>query len=169
MRIFLQSKSFRLLLIVCFIQLVFTDEQSFASNKKAAVNNIRHEQLNDCIIITYDLAGNPDERYDVSISLQKRGDGSFRYAPKELTGNIGENIVPGNNLTIEWNYSEEFPEGVNNADFYFAAQVSEESETSVSPWIWIGAALIVGGIVYFLVKKEKEEVPNEFPTPPGRP
>ncbi|MBI3193618.1 MAG: hypothetical protein HYZ34_04000 [Ignavibacteriae bacterium] len=168
MRVFLKSTSFRLFLIVCFFNLMLSTESS-AENNHASVSNIRFEQLDERVIITYDLSGNSSNRYDVSILLKKKSDPSFGFEPKLLTGNIGGGIACGENLAVVWSNDEEIPDDLRNGDYYFVGYASEVEESSISPWIWIGAVLIVGGIVYLIVSKSKEETPNEFPTPPGRP
>jgi hypothetical protein len=168
MKLFLHSKIFRLFLIVVFLKLVLTNESSAVTNQPN-VNNIRFEQVNDRIIITYDLSGIPEQRYDVTLMLQKKNDPAFHFVPKSISGKIGNELVCGENLQAEWKYAEEFPDGIQNGEYYFVGYASEEQETSISPWIWIGAALIVGGIVFLLANKAKDETPGEFPLPPGRP
>ncbi|MBI5214486.1 MAG: hypothetical protein HY960_01900 [Ignavibacteriae bacterium] len=168
MKLFYHSKSFRLFLLVCFLKLIFTDE-SAASTNQANVSNVRFEQMNDRIIINYDLSGETTKEYHVLFSLKKKSDPDFAFVPEHLTGSIGDGIACGENLSVEWNVNDDFPEGLNGGDYYFVGYASEEEETSISPWIWIGAALIVGGIVFLLVNKSKEDTPNEFPSPPGRP
>ncbi|TAK66844.1 MAG: hypothetical protein EPO24_01065 [Bacteroidetes bacterium] len=167
MNVLLRSFSFRLFLVAAFLRLVLSEPVD-ARTTQALTSNIHHKQEQGKILISYDLAAQRNKTYQVDVVMLRQGDESFRYVPENLKGDVGNNVSAGTAKNIEWDIADEFPNGITYDDYYFTMN-AEEEETSMSPWIWVGAAVVVGVVVFLLVNKEKEETPDEFPQPPGRP
>ncbi len=165
---FLRSTAFRILLVGCFFQLVFADRTN-GREKQSLVTNVRHTKTDSSISIKYDLSGVLSSNYHVTLVLLSKDDNSFRYTPKKLTGDIGDEIYAGESKTITWDTKSEFPDGLTSSAYYFSVQAEEDTSSSISPWVWVGGAVVVGGAVLLLSKKTQDEVPNVFPAPPGRP
>ncbi len=166
---FLRSLAFRLLIIGCFFQLAF-HELTIARDTQSLVRNINHTMKNSLITVHYDLSGSVSVNYHVTLVMLSKTDKAFYYVPKTVNGDIGEDIQMGKNKSITWNTQSEFPEGVSSESYYFSLQANEDTSSSISPWVWIGGAVLVGGAAALLLsKKTQDEAPNVFPTPPGRP
>lgn len=165
MRRLVNFMSLRMLLVIILIHVTLLNERAHAG-QMPLVQNVRHEQKEDKIIISYHLFGSYDIEYDISLVLKKKSDPSYSFYPEQVRGDIGTGKFAGNLRKIEWNYSLEFTQAFTD-DFYF--EVFAEEYSGVSPWIWAGGAVVVGGVVFLLTSKSAEEEPNVFPVPPGRP
>lgn len=85
---------------LCFFLLCYCSI-SFAQTPFVSNINLQ-QQDNDKIVITYDLAGNAKDRYDVTIERIEVINFPKGIVPKSLTGDIGKNIPAGKNKTIVW-------------------------------------------------------------------
>jgi hypothetical protein len=135
------------------------------------VRNVRFEKSYNIMTIYFDLSGPSEEEYKVTLSLRRRSNGNFQYLPKNLSGDIGVVRHAGTNKRINWDISREFPEGITDNDFYFVVN-AEVNSSSISPLVWVGGAVILGGAAWILLsKKSSSEPPIDagFPRPPGRP
>ena len=168
MKILFQSKLIRFIVLFCFIHLTL-NETSRAAEQLPAIQNVHHVQTNTKFVVTYDLAGAVEKSYNVELVMLRKGDASFQYVPKHVSGDIGESIQPGMHHSLEWESKNEFPNGVTYDDVYFSLKATEDTSSSISPWIWIGGAVVVGVVIYLIAKKPKTTTPGEFPAPPGRP
>ena len=81
------------------------------------VTNVRAEQKQDKIIITYDLSGKAD------ISLNMEVDGKRRPITR-LTGDIGKNIVKGQDKMIAWDVLDEYIDGFDEDNVVFTVKAS---------------------------------------------
>lgn len=125
------------------------------------------------VVVTYDLYGEPGTEYDVSLVLRKRDDPSFRYSPKELSGDVGLGKYAGTNREIVWNMGNDFPQGFVGNDFYFvvnAKKVSVKHSSGILTWIGAGAVAVAAAVTYVIVTNNGGPTsPASYPTPPGRP
>lgn len=137
------------------------------------VSNIRFETNDNKVTLYYDLAASNNEEYTVAVLLRKESDRAFRYAPKDLQGDVGRGHFAGKSRKIVWNISKEFPEGLEGSDYYFEI-IAEEVSSSGNLVFWIGAgAAIVGGAVAAVILLSSSNTTSPaaggFPPPPGRP
>ncbi|MBL7814576.1 MAG: hypothetical protein JNL70_06190 [Saprospiraceae bacterium] len=85
---------------ICFFLLYYCSI-SFAQTPFVSNINLQ-QQGNDKIVITYDLAGNAKDHYDVMIERIEIINFPKGIVPKSLTGDIGKNISAGKNKSIVW-------------------------------------------------------------------
>jgi hypothetical protein len=151
-------------------------ETGFISAARAgedvSVRNVRFEMSGQLINVFYDLQGPEGENYSVRLLLKRRQDPAFQYAPRSLTGDVGQGHFAGNKRQITWDIQKEFKEGLEGADFYFVVEVEMiSSRTSILWYIGGGAAIVAGAAVLLLGKGAQSgtAAPDVFPKPIGRP
>ena len=122
------------------------------------------------VTITYDLKGEPDEEYEIRVFLisRRRTD-----VPRELqlvSGHVGIGKFAGLARRILWNMTE-FPGILEGENFVFRIAVDRPG----TPWYyWVGGGALAGGIVTYLVLKNKPTGSSEIPVvipiplPPAR-
>lgn len=139
----------------------------------AQVTNVSFAVSGLHVTVRYDLQGVRNAKYYVSLLLRKRGDPSFSYSPKVLTGDVGMGSYAGRDRSIVWNMSNEFPRGLQGDDFYFVVNAKEMEpahSTGFLAWIGAGAAVVVAAVTYVIVTGHGGPTsPASYPNPPGRP
>ena len=86
-----------------------TDVPMLAKDEEGPVSNVRvSKQGKINVFIEYDLAGDPDELYTVSLRVKLASDTSFTYTPVNVIGDVGANVRPGKNRRISWRTSDEY-------------------------------------------------------------
>jgi hypothetical protein len=126
------------------------------------------------ILIYYELKGDSDQVYDVSVVLKRTSIALFEYAPLALQGAIGTGKFASNKETITWALNkkelEMFAEG---EDYYF--QVKALKKSGGSSWLyWVGGIVLGGATAAVLLLKkgssDNSSSSNQgLATPPGRP
>lgn len=145
-----------------------------AGHAKSVVSNVSYVMTGLRVVVHYDLSGDPDAKYNVSLFLLKRSDPAFKYSPRELTGDIGLGKYVGKERRIVWNMRNEFPQGLQGGDFYFVVKAKEvevpHASTTLLTWIGTGAAVIAAAVTYVIVVQNRGPgAPPSYPVPPGRP
>jgi len=150
--------------------LVFCSYKAFGQEKI----NSSFELSGNKILIYYELKGDSDQVYDVSVVLKRTSVASFEYAPLDLQGDIGTGKFAQNKETITWTLSkketEMFAEG---EDYYF--QVKALKKSGGSSWLyWVGGIVLGGGTAAVLLLKkgssDNTSSSNQgLASPPGRP
>jgi hypothetical protein len=136
------------------------------------VENVRVTKELGRIIILYDLSGDKDELYSVSLTLRREQTDQFEFVPKNLMGEVGDDITTGFNRKIVWEVDKEFPHGLKGDDFYFYVEAS--TQHGISPLVWISGGVAVAGAAVFIVFSKKSDNGGTksvqgFPPEPGRP
>lgn len=125
------------------------------------------------ILIHYELKGDSQKDYEVSIVLKRTSDHSFAVIPDETTGDIGEGKFAGKKSTITWLLNSDEEEMLDGDDFYFDVFAEEIKTGGGIPWyVYIGGAALAGGTAAILLlnkSSDEETPPASFPTPPARP
>ena len=125
------------------------------------------------ILIHYELKGDSQKDYEVSIILKRTSDHSFEVIPDETTGDIGEGKFAGKKSTIIWILNSDEEEMLDGDDFYFDVFAEEIKTVGGIPWyVYIGGAALAGGTAAILLlnkSSDEETTPTVFPTPPARP
>lgn len=125
------------------------------------------------ILIHYELKGDPQKEYEISIVLKRTSDPSFEIIPDETAGDIGEGKFAGKKSTITWILNSDEEEMLDGDDFYFDVFAEEIKTGGGIPWyVYIGGAALAGGTAAILLlnkSSDEETTPASFPTPPGRP
>ena len=140
----------RLFLTVVLSLLV---SNSIALSQEPAVQNVRFTQRADSNVeVTYDLIGNPAQKYAVRLSLVKSGSrASFPISKESLSGNFGEAVPPGRGLRILWKLPKDYPRGLEGEGFVFIVEVYEHRRGgSPAPWL-LGGLAAGGGVVALLL------------------
>jgi hypothetical protein len=137
--------------------------------------NSSFELSGDKILIYYELKGEADQDYDVSVVLKRTSLLSFEYTPSELHGDIGMGKFAGSKKTIAWTLNKKeteiFAEG---EDYYFQVKALKKSSGGAS-WLWYAGGILLGGGAAVLLLGKKGSSDNNsttntgLATPPGRP
>jgi len=77
---------------------------SFGATAQNHVSNIRVQQLDDHLVVMYDLV----ERADIEIFVSFDGGTTFRGPLQHVSGAVGRNIAPEPDKTLVWNVLSEF-------------------------------------------------------------
>jgi hypothetical protein len=140
------------------------------------VSNVRFEVVGDLIYVYYDLAGDPEKAHRVAIYLRRESEPTFVYRPLNLSGELGPIVFPATGKRITWEFTKDFPEGLQGTDYYFEVEAeAPESGASISPLVFIGGGIaVIGGIVAIVLAGGSDDppppvTPTGFPPPPGRP
>jgi hypothetical protein len=142
-----------------------------------AVTNVRFEVRGELIYVYYDLAGDGQKAHRVSLYLRRDSEPSFVYRPLNVTGEIGTIVFPASGKRITWEFTKDFPEGLQGEDFYFEVEAEAPGGTGgISPLVFIGGGIaVIGGIVAIVLSGGGTDNPpppptdTGFPPPPGRP
>ena len=95
----------KLLLLGLTINSLFALNQN--SSPVVNIQNIVVDDIQEQVIITYNLADLDDDECDVWLKAALNGDDFFTEVNlDELSGDIGTSVSPGSDKTIVWNYSE---------------------------------------------------------------
>jgi len=115
------------------------------------VSNVRFESYDDSVVVFYDLQGDANQEYNVSLTLKREEFVTFQVVPKHVIGDIGNGIAPGLKRRIVWNPTHEFIISPDITDYYFevkasiaSGSLSDDLRTVSSP-VFTSMALI-GGI-----------------------
>ena len=93
----------RLKALITFLSVLFLVQNSLAQQ----IQNIRIELQAQDVLITYDLAGDPDQKFIIRVFSSYD---EFVAPLDAVTGYVGENVTAGANKQILWAASEELPE-----------------------------------------------------------
>jgi len=171
-----ERKRLRLLLVLLLSVQLFPPRLFADDDLALAVSNVKFELAGNVVYIVYDIqAPAATKMCRVSLTLFRESDPGFVYRPVNVSGDIGPVIVLGGQRRILWEMAKELPAGLPGDDYFFVVEAAViKEETASTPWLWVGGgALLVGGIVTYLVLSGGEETqtitPTGFPAPPGRP
>lgn len=140
---------------------------SGASSQSPA--NVSFEPIGDSIAIYYDLAGDPEQEYEISVTLCREDFTTFRFIPKSVTGDVGSGKFAGMKRRIIWAVKKDFTVDPDVTDYYFKVEASIVS--GASAWWYIGGAALVGGGVaaVLLLTKKSSPTTETSPVPIGAP
>ena len=141
------------------------------------IKNVRFEVRGELLYVYYDLRGNVEKAHRVSVYLRRESEPSFVYRPLNVTGEIGTIVFPGDGKRITWEFTKDFPDGLQGDDYYFEVEAeAPEGVGGISPLVFIGGGIaVIGGIVALVLSgggsDSNPPPPTDtgFPTPPGRP
>lgn len=135
--------------IIPIILFVIINSQIHAQDVK--VRNVTFTQMDELIIIRYDLDGRLNKKYKVTLSLSDDFGVTFQIKPKALLGHVGKNITPGNGKEIIWEMTEDYPNGLEGEGYVFAVDAELQKGGSKFLYYLLGGGA-VGGIVYFVTQ-----------------
>jgi hypothetical protein len=173
--VFLRMKVLHLFLALLIVAEGVPLASAVGQTTGSSIDNVHFEVTEDIVRVYYDLNAPADQVHAVRIMLYRETEPAFKYSPVNLTGDVGTIVFSGVRRCIIWEFTKEFPEGLNGNDYYFVVEAEGAQKESSNLWWWVGGgAVAVGGVVALLLLSPKKidpppPVPNEFPTPPGRP
>jgi len=132
------------------------------------ITNITFEPQQDKIIIYYDLAGDKDEEYEVSVTLRREEYVAFVIVPTNVTGDVGVGKFAGTKRKIIWDVSKDYHIDPEVSDYYFEVKVKTISG-GISWYYYVIAAVLGGATAAVLVGGGDEEQPPVTQTPVGAP
>jgi len=135
------------------------------------ITNVYFDPLQDKIIVYYDLAGDKDEDYNVSIVLRREEYSGFQIVPKSVTGDVGEGKFAGKKKKIIWDVTKDYHIDPEITDYYFEVKVKEISG-GIAWYYYVLAAVVGGATAAVLIGGDEEQPPvaqNPIGAPPIRP
>ena len=158
-------------LLVLFLSMVI-DIPAFAqdqSSREVQVTNVKWALKQNLIVITYDLNGSSEARYDVSIAMRNESDTSFSIIPATAEGDIGTGQFMGVDREIRWYFRKDFPQGFQGEGYYFEIFVKPIQQKRNFLYYVVGGAAVTVGIVALLLGTSSPERPPSTPYLPGPP
>jgi len=149
--------------LYCFTLIVIISSYGFSQK----VSNVSHELEGDNIIISYDLEGDADANYNVSVVLRREEYSGFQIIPKSVSGDIGEGKFVGKQRKIVWDVSKDYRIDPEVSDYYF-----EVKATIVSggiPWYYFAGGAVLGGGAAALLLLKPQETNSSVRVPIGSP
>lgn len=159
------------LLFLLTLQTGYPQSNSNTGNSEN-VEHVSYTVSDGKILVSYDLMGDSEQLYNVSLILRKTGDKNFNYIPKTVSGDIGEGHFAGINKRITWEIKNDFPNGISGEDFYFIVQAEKLKDGSnILTWVGIGVAAVAAAVTTIIVSgsNSTNNSKSSFPPPPGRP
>lgn len=151
----LSLRSKALLRIVIFSLLAWSCKTLSGGSGKTdppRVTNVHYTQIQDSVIIYYNLISHaPNERYRVHLYLSMDGGKNFNLTPQSVSGDVGADILPGNQRRIVWNVLKDYPDGINGKSYQFLIRAQPQNNNSnKNPKIHhshLLGYLLIGGVV----------------------
>lgn len=160
------------IVIIPILFTFFVTEISFSKNQSdesPVITNVKWVIKSDIIILTYDLLGSADNKYEVSVVMKKEDDPEFNIKPLTIEGDIGEGYYAGKNKEIRWYYRRDFPQGFSKEGYFFEIYVKPVATSKTWLYYVLGGIAVTAGIVAIITTKGEEAKPKELPYPPTRP
>lgn len=151
---------------------IFVDIQSYAQSSVDDIRaiNVKWTMKNEVIILSYDLTGSPDIKYEVKVIMKRENDTTFYAIPNSVEGDIGEGYFSGVKKEIRWYYRRDYPQGLQGEDYYFEIEVKEVAKQNALLYYIAGGVVVTAGVVALLMSKNPSvPPPRELPFPPVRP
>jgi len=130
--------------------------------QKTQVKNVRFVDKGKNIIVYYDLVGNDNKKYSVSLSLSNDFGKTFKIKPVSISGEVGKNIRTGRNKKIYWNIKNDFPKGLSGDGFVFAVDAQLQQRKNRWPIYLIPAVGAIGAVVYYSMQSKKASTGSIF-------
>ena len=148
-----------------------------ADDDKVKIENVHYTVSDGRVIINYDLIGDPNNTYNVQLTLKRQNYDAYNYTPNKVSGDVGTGKFAGKNREIIWNVNDEFPQGLPYSDYYFIVTANESGKKGESSgfftfsWLKAGvvAAVAVATIIFISKNKKTGSSGSSLPGPPGRP
>ena len=117
-------------------------------SQELKVENVAFSEVNEKIILTYDLSAPPKKKYFISVALSYDFGSTYTMTPFALEGDAGNGITAGKQKTIIWNYKEDYPDGLTGDGFVFAVRVEPYRRKKWVVYALSGAG-IAGGLLWY--------------------
>jgi len=125
--------------------------------QEVEVKNVSFTQMDEIIVIKYDLIGKTNKKYTIDISLSDNYGTSFRITPRTVRGDVGKGITPGRGKKIIWEMTEDYPNGLEGEGFVFAVDATlQKSGGGKTLYYELGAGVIATGLGYTFYRKTSQ-------------
>lgn len=131
---------------------------------KPLLANLDWTVQQDEVVIIYDLLGDRDESFDVSVTMLQRNDSTFRIVPSTMTGDIGPATTAGPGRIIRWRWRDDIPWELTGGGYYFELRTERSAETKW--WLMALGAAAAGGLTAVLMASARVK---EGPSPAAVP
>lgn len=169
----LHNKFNKFYLIIIFT--IFISPGSLSQVLDSINMNIRLEIKEGTVTIFYDLIGPTEIEYNIGVAIKREKDKNFIHIPQDIAGDNGKGYYAGKNRKIIWNYSKEFPAGLEDAYFELttsmlskpveAAEVNGKGSNLIY-YLLGGTAVIFGAGALILSKSASSPENKELPDAP---
>lgn len=124
------------------------------------VKNVQFEDKGETVVVKYDIEGEPDRKYKITLSLAYETGKSLPINVKYLKGDVGKNIKPGTGKEIIWELKKDYTFGLIGDGFIFGVTAESQKFSFGRMPLYIAGTSLVGGIIYFATKSVKQENEN---------
>ena len=98
-----------------------------------SVTNVVAKAEGETVQVSYDLAGNAGESYDVRLFVSRDGGKNFGESPSKVTGAVNRWEAPGTGKTITWDAKKDLGEFEGNLQFKVTATGKGGAVVSTTP------------------------------------
>ena len=126
------------------------------SDQRIRVQNADWHVVGNDIVITYDLVGPKDVKYDVEITFLNERAREFRLIPISVTGEVGSVLGAGKGKIIKWDYTKDVPSGLSGSGYYFGFEVSEGGTSFLTILLLLGGVAGVFLLIFSAAPAEGE-------------
>ncbi|MBN2415775.1 hypothetical protein JXO52_08025 [bacterium] len=119
-----------------------------ATAQELHVANVAFKEVDEKIILTYDLEAPPKKQYFISVALSYDFGETYTMHPLALQGDVGNGVKTGLQKTIVWDYRRDYPDGLTGDGFVFAVQVEPYKKSKWLAYTVAGTGL-AGGLVWY--------------------
>ena len=123
------------------------------------VENVVFKDRGETVEITYDLEGDAEKNYEVTIRLSYNRGATFPFELRGVEGDAGRNVKPGDGKKVMWTVKENFPEGLRGENFVFAVTAQLQKNPVRWPY-YVATVGVVGGLVYMGTRKHVRPPPT---------
>ncbi len=121
------------------------------------ISNVNFEIVETHAVVYYDLSGDDNTEYEVSLILKREEADAFVFEPKTLSGDFGKKISPGKKKRIVWAMQSEYFIDPEVKDFYFEVVAKEPSSKSF--WYYISGIALAGGATAAILISNHKDTP----------
>jgi hypothetical protein len=145
-----------------FITILFFIISTSIKAQELKIKNVQFEDKGETIVVKYDIEGEPERKYKITLSLAYETGKSLPINAKYLKGDIGKNIKPGTGKEIIWELKNDYTFGLIGDGFVFGVTAESQKFSFGRMPLYIAGTGLVGGIIYFATKSVKQENENSI-------
>ena len=145
-----------------FLVVLFLIFNTSIKAQELKVENVQFEDKGETVVVKYDIEGEPERKYRITLTLAYDTGQALPINPKYLKGDVGKNIRPGTDREIIWELKKDYPFGLIGEGFVFGVTAESQKFSFGRMPLYIAGTGLVGGIIYFATKSVKQENENSI-------